>query len=57
MRPDQGLKGPGAKFGRLPSHNAEVKNDWSSTSTPAICLHGVDRDNFMFDVQPAVLTH
>jgi hypothetical protein len=56
VRPDQGLKGQGAKFGRLPSHNAEVKNDWSSTSTPAICLRGVDRD-FMFDAQPVVLTH
>jgi hypothetical protein len=24
---------------------AEVKNEWSSASTPLICLHGVDRDN------------
>jgi hypothetical protein len=26
--------------------SAEVKNEWSYTSTPPVCLHGVDRDNF-----------
>jgi len=29
----------------LPS-TVEVKNGRSYTSTPAVCLHGVDRDNF-----------
>lgn len=28
--------------------SAEVKNEWSSTSTPPICLHGMDGDNFTF---------
>ena len=23
-----------------------VKNEWRCTSTPPICIHGVDRDNF-----------
>jgi hypothetical protein len=31
-----------------PPSNAEVKNDWSSTSTPTICLHGMDSDNSIF---------
>jgi hypothetical protein len=26
--------------------SAEIKNEWSYTSAPSICLHGVDRDNF-----------
>ena len=26
--------------------SADVKNEWSYTSSPPICLHGVDRDNF-----------
>jgi len=25
---------------------ADIKNEWSYNSTPPICLHGVDRDNF-----------
>jgi len=28
--------------------SAEVKNEWSSTFTPPICLQGTDRDNFTF---------
>jgi hypothetical protein len=27
---------------------AEVKNVWSYTSAPPICLHGVDMKNFTF---------
>jgi hypothetical protein len=30
------------------SYITEVKNEWRYTSTPPICLHGVDRDNFTF---------
>jgi hypothetical protein len=26
----------------------EVKNEWSRTATRHICLHGVDRDSFIF---------
>jgi hypothetical protein len=26
----------------------KVKNKWNYTSTPPICLHGMDRDNFYF---------
>jgi hypothetical protein len=28
-----------------PLSSDEVKNDWSFTSTPPICLHGMDEDN------------
>jgi hypothetical protein len=29
-----------------PPSSAEVKNEWSHSSAPLMCLHGVDRDNF-----------
>jgi hypothetical protein len=28
--------------------SAGVKNVWSLTSTPTVCLHGVDKNNFSF---------
>jgi hypothetical protein len=28
--------------------SAKVENEWSYTSTPPICLHGGDRDDFTF---------
>jgi hypothetical protein len=28
--------------------SADVKNEWSYTSTPPICVHIVDRDQFLF---------
>jgi hypothetical protein len=31
-----------------PPSSAEVKNEWSCTSTRPICRHGVHRDNFTF---------
>ena len=31
-----------------PPSNAEVKNDWSYTSTPIIYVHGMGTDNFTF---------
>ena len=31
---------------------AKVKNEWSYTSTPPTCLHGVDIDNFTFYLYP-----
>jgi len=30
--------------------SAEVKNEWSYTFAPPIYLHGMDRDNFTFDL-------
>jgi hypothetical protein len=40
---------PGSRIGiDSPPSNAEVKNDWSYTSTPPVCLHGVYGENFTF---------
>jgi hypothetical protein len=36
-----GLKRPGREADHSPPSSAEVKNAWSYTSTPPICLHGV----------------
>jgi hypothetical protein len=30
------------------SSSAEIKNDWSRTPAPLVCLHGVARDIFTF---------
>ena len=47
-------KPTGIKFN--PSHisSTEVKNDWSYTSTPPICLCGLDRDTFYAVVHSVV---
>jgi hypothetical protein len=42
------VKRPGCEVNQSPTSSAEVKNEWSYTSTPLICLHGIDRDNFVF---------
>ena len=42
------VKRPGPELDHSLPSNAEVKNEWSCTSTPPIRLHGVDRDNFTF---------
>jgi hypothetical protein len=31
-----------------PPLNAEVKNEWSCTTTPLICLYGVNREKCTF---------
>jgi len=43
-----GVKPPGREVNHTPPSTVEVKNEWSCTSTPPICLHGVDRENFIF---------
>jgi hypothetical protein len=42
------LKWLGYEVNHTPSSNAEVKNEWSYTSTLPICLLGVYWDNFTF---------
>jgi hypothetical protein len=37
-------------FHHAPPSNAELRNEWSYTPTPAICLYGVDGENFNFFV-------
>jgi hypothetical protein len=34
--------------------SAEVRNDWSCTSAPCICLHDVGRDNFTYFSAPII---
>jgi hypothetical protein len=41
-----GIKLLGHKADHSPPSSAKVKNEQSCTSTPSICLDGVDRDNF-----------
>jgi len=41
-----GIKRPGRDADHSPSFSAEVKNEWSYTSTSPVCLHGVDRHTF-----------
>jgi len=38
----------GSDADHSPLSSAEVKNEWSDTSTPAIYLYGVYRDSFTF---------
>jgi hypothetical protein len=40
-----GVERPGRDVDHPPPTSAEVKNEWSYTSSPQICLNGVDRDN------------
>jgi len=41
-------KQPGRDVDHTPLSSAEVKNEWSYTSSPLICHHGVEWDNFAF---------
>jgi hypothetical protein len=43
-----GVKQPRLFVGHSVQFNAEVKNEWRYTSTPPVCLLGVDKDNFTF---------
>jgi len=43
-----GTKRPGREDSHLHPSIAEVKNEWSYTPAPHICLHNVHRDNFIF---------
>ena len=38
-----GIKRPGRDYRHSPPSSVEIKNDWSYTSTPSVCLNGVDR--------------
>jgi hypothetical protein len=43
-----GVKRQEHEINRSSPSSAEVKKEWSSTSAPRICLHGLDRKNFTF---------
>jgi hypothetical protein len=46
--PIPGVKWTGRDTDRLHSSSAQVKNEWSYTSIPPNCHHGVDRDSVAF---------
>jgi len=37
---------PGHESDHLPPSNTKVKNEWSYTSSPPLCLHDICRDKF-----------
>jgi hypothetical protein len=43
-----GVKCPGYDVDLSPLSSAEVVKKWSCTSTPHVCVHSVDMDNFTF---------
>ena len=44
------IKRPGREVTTQPPCHDEVKNQWSSTSSPSACFSGVDGDNFALDL-------
>jgi len=42
----EGIKRQWRETAHSPESSAEVKNKWSCTSTPHICLNGIDGDNY-----------
>jgi len=45
----QKVRQPGREADHSTSSGAEVKKEWSYTSTPPTHLHGVDKENFVFN--------
>ena len=45
-----GVKRPGREVNHSPPSSVEVNNEWSSTSTTPVCLHGIGREHFTFYV-------
>ena len=41
-----GAKWPGHDVDHSSLSSAEVKNEWSYTSAPSICIHGIDLNYF-----------
>jgi len=46
-----GLKRPGRDVDYSPPSSAEVNNEWIHTSALLVCLHGVYRETFTFNVK------
>ena len=43
-----GVNGQGREANHSRLSSVEVKNEWSYTSAPTVCIRGVDRYNFTF---------
>jgi hypothetical protein len=50
------LKQPGCDVDHSPPSIAGLKNEWSHSSNPSICLQGVEWDKFTFYVQLRYIT-
>ena len=48
------VKRPVRAVDHLPVSGAEVKNEWSCTIIPPVCLRGMDRDYFTFTLHNTV---
>ena len=44
----RGVKRPGRDVNHALPPRADVKNEWSHTFAPPICLHGVGKEDFTF---------
>lgn len=56
---DTGVPSWGSRVHHIPPPSADVKKEWSYTTTPHIRLHSVNRDNITFFIVQiiAFLTH
>jgi hypothetical protein len=46
---------PGRNVEHSPASSIEVKYEWSCTSSPPTCFHGVDRDNVTLTISPVII--
>jgi hypothetical protein len=51
-----GVKRPERDVDHAPPSSAQATNEWSYTSAPPICLHGVVRDIFTFTIEYYICT-
>jgi hypothetical protein len=42
-----GQKRPTREVDRSLAFNAQVKNEWSYIAAPPVCIHGVDKKNYI----------
>jgi len=54
-----GVKRPQPQIDHKPPSSAEMKNEWSYTFSPPICLHGIIKDNLTFHLYllPALILY
>jgi len=45
-----GVKRPGRDADHLPPYSAKIKNEWLCTSSPHLCVHDVERNDFSLNV-------
>ena len=44
------VKSSEPKADHLPTSSAEVKNEWSCTTTPSTCIYGIERKHLVYDI-------